>query len=106
MLRDVHDALAGELQVAAMVIGIAALVLPAVLAWRAWPELDSFARQLMAANDPATKQHSNLVERQLDIAQALLMSVDLRTLRDCGTSGTRLRPNAAPTSSRKSHSSR
>jgi Zn-dependent protease with chaperone function len=53
-------------------------------AWRAWPQLDPDrpAIQHIAANHPESLQHSNLIERQLDIAQTLLARYNSRVNRD------------------------
>jgi Zn-dependent protease with chaperone function len=53
-------------------------------AWQAWPQLDPDrpAIQLIAANHPESLQHSNLIERQLDIAQTLLARYNSRVSRD------------------------
>jgi Zn-dependent protease with chaperone function len=54
------------------------------LAWWTWPELDPATGPLRAAaNDPpAPEQDTNLIERQLDIAQDTLVMTDRRWLRD------------------------
>lgn len=52
------------------------------LAWWTWPHLDPSTGQLRAANDPASQQDGNLIERQLDITQETLVRTDRRWLRD------------------------
>jgi Zn-dependent protease with chaperone function len=53
-----------------------------MLAWWTWPDLEPPPARLKAANDPTPQQDSNLIERQLDIAQETLVRTDRRWLRD------------------------